>query len=86
MMQSIDPMQRVQLAERSLRGFLMGLLGLIPLLGLPLATLGLWIGLKTLKDGREAWNPGRSYSIAAVVLGSLSLILQFLFFILPVVL
>ena len=84
MMQSIDPLQRVQLAERSLRGFAMGWLGFVPLLGLPLAALAIWIGAKTVGASREVWNPGRSYSIAAITLGSLSLILHFVFLLLPV--
>ncbi len=83
MMPSIDPLQRVHLAERSLRGFIMGLLGFFPLLGLPLAALGVWIGAQTLREGRGVWNPGRSYSIAATILGSLSLVLHFLFLTYP---
>ena len=77
MMEDNDPMIPVRLAERSLRGFTMGLLSLIPLFGLPLAALSIWIGMKLRQESRTHWNPGKRYAFAGLVLGTLSVTLQF---------
>lgn len=68
---------RIHLAERSMRAYAMGLLGLIPVLGLPLAGLAAWIGLRVRQTTRDHWNPAARYANAAILLGSLSLALQF---------
>lgn len=54
----------------------MGLLSFIPLVGLSLAGLGIWIGLKIRRESKATWNPARRYALAGICLGLLSLVLQ----------
>lgn len=69
-------MQTVRLAERSLRCLGMGILGLIPLFGLPLAALAGWIGYQILKESRHRWNPARLHATTGMSLGLLSMHVQ----------
>ena len=69
-------MQTVRLAERSLRCLGMGILGLIPLLGLPLAALAGWIGYQVLRESGRRWNPARVHAAFGMALGLLSLFIQ----------
>ncbi len=82
-MTNLDPMLKVRLAERSLRVYTMGLLGLVPLLGLPLAGLSLWIGRKTLKESNTRWNPAHKYALAGFILGGFSITIQAVLFFAP---
>jgi len=76
MMHENDPMITVRLAERSLRGFVLGLLSWIPLFGLPLAGLGIWIGLRIRLESRGMWNPGKNYAFGGLILSLGSVIFQ----------
>jgi hypothetical protein len=76
MMHENDPMVTVRLAERSLRGFVLGLLGWIPLFGLPLAGLGIWIGLRVRTESRATWNPGKNYALGGMLLSLWSVVFQ----------
>ena len=82
-MTDADPMLRVRLAERSLRAYTLGLLGLVPLFGLPLAGLSTWIGGKTLKESRSLWNPAKKYALGGFILGIASLGIQATLFFAP---
>lgn len=77
MMDEKDPMVTVRLAERSLRGFVIGLLGWVPLFGLPLAGIGIWIGLRIQAESRGRWNPGRQYAFGGLILSLGSVLIQF---------
>lgn len=73
-MKEQNPAIRIRLAERSLRVFVMGLLGLIPLFGIPLASLSIALGWKVRRAGRGQWHPGRRYATVGMALGVLSLL------------
>jgi len=75
-MSSTDPMQTVRLAERSLRCLGLGILGLFPLFGLPLAALAGWIGYEVLRESGRRWNPARVHAMIGMSLGLLSLLVQ----------
>ncbi len=66
----------IRLAERSLRAFVMGVLGWVPVLGIPLAFLAILFGAKVGFSNRSPWNPGRSYAILGCLLGFGSVSLQ----------
>jgi hypothetical protein len=54
-------MDRVELIKKSLRCFVLGLLALLPILGLPMAVLALaTIHSVTRRQGQE-WNPAQQY-------------------------
>lgn len=76
MMHENDPMVQVRLAERSLRGFVLGILAWIPLFGLPLAGLGIWIGLRIRNQSRGIWNPGKRYALGGLILSLGSVVIQ----------
>jgi hypothetical protein len=69
---------KAQMLEGSLRCFTLGLLGLIPLLGLPAALLALleFRGVVVLKE--EPWNAAEPYLISGVLLGGIGLIITLL--------
>lgn len=70
-----DPRLRIEVTRASLRSFVFGLLGLIPLLGLPfgiLATLQYW---RLNRDLRQEWNPAAAYLVWGLCLALLGLFL-----------
>lgn len=73
-----DPADRIQAIRKSISGFVCGLLGLIPLLGLLPAVYAIscWFIVGDRKSNR--WNPAHSYLLAGAVLGSLGIGLTFL--------
>jgi len=74
-MKSRIPTTRAQLIERSLRCFRSGLLGLIPVLGVPFATRA-WVEYFRLRRPRAGlWNPASSYLGWSVFLACVGLFL-----------
>ena len=67
---------RILLAERSLRVFVVGIVSLVPVAGLPLAPIALITGVKTCLAGRGRWNPGRRHVRIGICLAGLSLLAQ----------
>ena len=54
---------KVRVIEQSLRCFVFGCLGLIPLLGLPFAILAIIRHLNVWSQGDRDWNPAKPYLI-----------------------
>jgi len=80
-MKSETPLTKIEMIERSMRCFTLGLFGLIPVIGIPMAVLAL-VQYRRVRQGRGAmWNPANLYlfwgsQCATVALG-LTLIIAF---------
>ncbi len=58
-----DSLQKVQMLRHSLRCFGFGIAGLIPVVGIPFALIGLVYSLKTRPLQKHHWNAARPYLI-----------------------
>ena len=58
-----SPATKVWMLRNSLRCFVFGLLGWIPLIGLPFAVAALVLAGKIRKGDRECWNAARAYRL-----------------------
>ena len=67
-------MNRIRLIERSLRCFVLGWVGLVPLLGLGPAVMAITLFLEIRRENATEWNPAGRYLLAGVVLGSLGIL------------
>ena len=77
-MKSQAPTTRTDLIERSLRSFRCGLVGLIPVLGVPFAARA-WLEYFRLRRPREGlWNPASRYLTCSALLASAGLMLTLL--------
>jgi hypothetical protein len=70
-----DASAKIQMLKSSLRCFAFGLLGLIPLLGLPFAVAALWISGRVRVKEKFCWNAARPYRIWGVVCAAVGTIL-----------
>jgi hypothetical protein len=52
---------KVEMIEQSLKCFTMGLLGLLPLIGLPMAVQALFLYIKVKRSPCSDWNPAHRY-------------------------
>jgi len=52
---------KVEMIEQSLRCFTMGLLGLLPLIGLPMAVRALFLYIRVRRSPCSDWNPAHRY-------------------------
>lgn len=68
-------MDRVELIRRSVRCFTFGLLGLIPVLGLPVAGLALSEFVRATRRAAVEWNPGSAYLHSGLVLACVAMTL-----------
>ena len=55
------PPDKVRIIERSLRCFALGLVGILPGIGLPFAVVALGDCLFVLRHKRDEWNPAERY-------------------------
>jgi len=58
---------KIQMLNSSMRCFVFGMLGLIPLIGLPFALAALWISGCVRAKEKQLWNAARPYRIWGVV-------------------
>jgi hypothetical protein len=72
------PVSRVEVIERSLRCFVLGLLALVPVLGVPLAVEALFEFWRVRREGGPDWNPASRYLVAGERLAILGLLETFL--------
>ena len=77
-MKSRIPATRAQLIERSLRCFRSGLLGLIPLLGVPFAARACVEYLRLRRPREGLWNPASGYLRWSLALSGAGLLLTLL--------
>ncbi len=57
------PAAKIRMLESSLRCFACGLLGLLPVIGLPFALVALWISGRVRASENKLWNAARPYRI-----------------------
>jgi hypothetical protein len=69
-----DASAKIQMLKSSLRCFMFGLLGLLPLIGLPCGVAALWISGQTRAREKDFWNAAKPYRVWGVVCAALGLI------------
>jgi hypothetical protein len=62
-----DTEAKIRMLKNSLRCFVCGLLGLLPVIGLPFAIAALWISGRVRAREKLFWNAAQSYRIWGVV-------------------
>ena len=62
-----DTEAKIQMLNGSMRCFVFGLLGLIPVIGLPFAIAALWISGRVRVKEKQMWNAARPYRIWGAV-------------------
>lgn len=76
------PIGKVEMIERSMRCFFLGLLGLLPVVGIPMAAMALHNYRRVALGQGALWNPAQRY----LVLGGICARLGFtLFFLIPAI-
>ena len=73
-----DAMIKIRMLKGSLRCFAFGVLGLIPLIGLPFALAALWISGRVRAKEKLYWNAARPYRIWGVIIAAAGTLFWFL--------
>jgi hypothetical protein len=68
---------RTEVINKSLHCFVLGLIGLVPLLGIPAGVLAISTFRRVTLGKGEGWNPARRYLILGFCLGAGGLLLSF---------
>jgi hypothetical protein len=58
---SQGPMEKIELIQRSLRCFTMGVIGVLPVVGIPFAVLALAHYFRVKRESGAQWNPAQQY-------------------------
>jgi hypothetical protein len=66
---------KIQMLKSSMRCFVFGMLGLLPVFGLPFALAALWISGRVRVKEKQLWNAARPYRIWGVVCAAAGTIL-----------
>jgi hypothetical protein len=66
---------KIQMLKSSMRCFVFGLLGLIPLVGLPFGLAALWISGRVRVQEKQLWNAARPFRIGGVICAAIGTIL-----------
>jgi hypothetical protein len=69
---------KIKMLNSSMRCFVYGMLGLIPLFGLPFALAALWISGRVRAKEKQMWNAARPYRIWGVVIATAGTLFWFL--------
>lgn len=69
------PAAKIKMMKASIRCLVFGVLGLIPVIGLPFALAALWISGRIRLKERQFWNAARPYRICGVVCAALGTVL-----------
>jgi len=72
---STIPAVKIKMMKASLRCFILGLLGLLPVIGLPFALGALWVSGRARVQEKYFWNPARPYRIWGVVCAAYSAVI-----------
>lgn len=70
-----DAAAKIQMMKLSIRCLVFGLLGLLPLVGLPFGFTALWISGQVREAERDYWNAAKPYRLAGVVCAAVGTIL-----------
>ncbi|MHB8523165.1 MAG: hypothetical protein ACYDH9_20765 [Limisphaerales bacterium] len=68
------PLTKVRVIERSLRCFVLGLAGLVPVIGLPFSVMAIVEFGHVKQQPNSAWNPAARYLSAGLTLATLGLL------------
>jgi hypothetical protein len=61
---------RLKMLEGSTRCFTFGLLGLLPVVGLPFALTALWVSGSVRRREKYMWNAARPYRVCGMICGA----------------
>jgi hypothetical protein len=70
-----DAEAKIRMLNSSMRCFVFGLLGLIPLIGLPFALAALWISGRVRVKEKRLWNAAQPYRIWGAVCAAVGTVL-----------
>lgn len=62
-----DAVAKIKMLQESMQCFAFGLIGLLPIIGLPFALAALWIGGRARVREKRYWNPAKPYRICGIV-------------------
>ncbi|HEX5400524.1 MAG TPA: hypothetical protein VFY06_15865 [Verrucomicrobiae bacterium] len=66
---------KILMMKLSIRCFVDGLLGLIPIIGFPFALVALWFSGRIRQLEKQSWNPAKPYHIGGLICGAVGAIL-----------
>jgi hypothetical protein len=69
-----DAVAKIKMLKGSMRCFIFGLLGLVPVLGLPFALAALWVSGRVRAIEKQFWNAAKPYRVWGVVCASVGTI------------
>ena len=69
------PAAKLQMLNRSTRCLTYGLLGFIPVIGLPFAIAALWMSGRIRACEKQMWNAARPYRIGGALCGALAAVI-----------
>jgi hypothetical protein len=69
-----DAPDKIAMMQRSVQCFVFGLLGLLPVIGIPFAFAAIWVGGKVRASERQFWNAAKPYRVWGVVFAFLGLV------------
>jgi hypothetical protein len=61
------PIAKLKMMQASIRCLTFGLLGLLPLIGVPFALAGLWASYSARRMERNFWNPAKPHRIIGLI-------------------
>jgi hypothetical protein len=70
-----DAMAKVVMIEASWRCFVFGLIGLLPIIGLPFSILALWNGGRARVREKQYWNPAKVYRNWGVICAAIGMVI-----------
>ena len=70
-----DAMIKIQMLKGSLRCFVFGLLGLLPVIGLPFALASLWVSGRVRVKEKIFWNAARPYRLWGITCAAFGAVL-----------
>jgi hypothetical protein len=79
---AIQPITKIEMIERSLRCFVCGLLGLLPVIGIPIAVHALVQHMRVKRGQGAMWNPAYRYCFWGALCAEMGLAL---FVLVPIV-
>ena len=66
---------KIKMIQSSMRCFVFGQLGLVPVVGLPFALAALWISGRVRVSEKQLWNAARPYRIWGVICAAFGTVL-----------
>ena len=61
------PAAKIKMMKGSIRCLTLGLLGLLPLIGVPFALAALWSSYSARRMERQFWNPAKTHRILGLI-------------------